>query len=117
MGSALTSGKMENQVGITPFAYCYTEIYLKSVYAHLKFILRLYQVLEKWEVNATAQLLKAPSMNVDETSLRVDKKAISGFPNQWNTINMLFHRGNVPSYSVRKLLGICAGISRSPTVR
>lgn len=40
----------------------------------LKFILRLYQALAKWELSATEQLLKAPSMNVDETSLRVDKK-------------------------------------------
>ncbi len=27
MGGASTSGRMENQVGITPFAYCYDEIY------------------------------------------------------------------------------------------
>jgi hypothetical protein len=31
MGGALTSGRIENQVGITPFAYCYAEINLKSV--------------------------------------------------------------------------------------
>jgi len=30
-GGALTSGRMENLAGITPFAYCYAEIYLKSV--------------------------------------------------------------------------------------
>jgi len=40
----------------------------------LKFILRLHQALAKWELNATEQLLKAPSMHVDETALRVDKK-------------------------------------------
>lgn len=40
----------------------------------LKFILRLYQALETWELNATEQLLQSPSINVDETSLRVDKK-------------------------------------------
>ena len=43
----------------------------------LKFILRLYQALETWEINATKQLLKSAALNVDETSLRVDKK------NQW----------------------------------
>ena len=31
MAGAFTSGRMENQVGITPFVYCYAEIYLKSV--------------------------------------------------------------------------------------
>jgi len=40
----------------------------------LKFVLRLYHALEKWEVNVTEQLLKASALNVDETSLRVDKK-------------------------------------------
>jgi transposase len=40
----------------------------------LKFILRLYPALETWELNATEQLLQSPSINVDETALRVDKK-------------------------------------------
>ncbi len=40
----------------------------------LKFVLRLYQALESWEIQATNQLLKTPAVNVDETSLRVDKK-------------------------------------------
>jgi hypothetical protein len=40
----------------------------------LKFVLRLYQVLEAWELDSIEQLLKAPAINVDETSLRVDKK-------------------------------------------
>ena len=40
----------------------------------LKFILRLYQALENWESLAMEQLLKSPAINVDETSLRVDKK-------------------------------------------
>ena len=40
----------------------------------LKFVLRLYQALEAWEAAAVEQLLKSPAMNVDETSLRVDKK-------------------------------------------
>jgi transposase len=40
----------------------------------LQFILRLYQALEQWESSAIEQLLKSPAMNVDETSLRVDKK-------------------------------------------
>jgi transposase len=40
----------------------------------LKFVLRLHQALEAWEDAAVEQLLKSPAMNVDETSLRVDKK-------------------------------------------
>jgi len=40
----------------------------------LQFILRLHVALEQWEFTAIDQLLKSPAMNVDETSLRVDKK-------------------------------------------
>lgn len=40
----------------------------------LKFILRLYEALEQWEIISVNQLLMNPSINVDETSLRVDKK-------------------------------------------
>jgi transposase len=40
----------------------------------LQFILRLHLALEQWESTAIDQLLKSPAMNVDETSLRVDKK-------------------------------------------
>jgi transposase len=40
----------------------------------LKFVLRLHQALEAWETAAVEQLLKSHAMNVDETSLRVDKK-------------------------------------------
>lgn len=40
----------------------------------LKFVLRLYEALEPWELNSIEQLLKYPSLHVDETSLRVDKK-------------------------------------------
>jgi transposase len=40
----------------------------------LKFILRLYLALEDWEKSAKTQLLAAQAINVDETSLRVDKK-------------------------------------------
>jgi transposase len=39
----------------------------------LKFVLRLYQALEAWELDATEQLLKSPAVHVDETSMRVDK--------------------------------------------
>jgi len=39
----------------------------------LKFVLRLHQALEAWELDAIEQILKAPAINVDETSLRVDK--------------------------------------------
>ena len=40
----------------------------------LKFVMRLHQALEAWELDAIGQLLKAPAINVDETSLRVDKR-------------------------------------------
>ena len=40
----------------------------------LKFVLRLHQALKAWEDQAIAQLLKAPAINVDETSFRVDKQ-------------------------------------------
>lgn len=40
----------------------------------LKFVLRLHDALEGWEQQAIAALLAAPSMHVDETSLRVDKQ-------------------------------------------
>lgn len=40
----------------------------------LKFVLRLHQALEQWEISAKEEILKMPAMNVDETSLRVDKK-------------------------------------------
>ena len=40
----------------------------------LKFVLRLYQALEEWEDQATEQIIKTHAINVDETSLRVDKK-------------------------------------------
>ena len=40
----------------------------------LKFVLRLHQALEVWEIKTTEQIIKAPAINVDETSFRVDKK-------------------------------------------
>jgi len=40
----------------------------------LQFVLRLHCALEGWERQATAQVLQAPSLHVDETSCRVDKK-------------------------------------------
>jgi transposase len=40
----------------------------------LQFILRLHIALEQWESTTIDQLLKSQAMNVDETSLRVDKK-------------------------------------------
>jgi hypothetical protein len=40
----------------------------------LKFVYRLHQALEEWEISAKDELLKMPAMHVDETSLRVDKK-------------------------------------------
>lgn len=43
----------------------------------LQFVFRLHIALEQWESNAVEQLLKNQALNVDETSLRVDKK------NQW----------------------------------
>lgn len=41
---------------------------------YLKFILRLHLALEKWESTSIEKLLQSAAMNVDETSLRVDKK-------------------------------------------
>jgi len=40
----------------------------------LKFVLRLHEALSGWEHAVTEQLLKSHAMNVDETSLRVDRK-------------------------------------------
>lgn len=40
----------------------------------LKFVLRLHQALEPWELASIEQIIQSPAMNVDETSLRVDKK-------------------------------------------
>jgi transposase len=40
----------------------------------LKFVLRLHQALESWEAHTIKQVLKQPILNVDETSLRVDRK-------------------------------------------
>ncbi len=40
----------------------------------LAFVLRLHCALARWEQNAIQQLLLAPSLHVDETSLRVDKQ-------------------------------------------
>jgi hypothetical protein len=40
----------------------------------LKYVLQLHHSLECWERSAVEQILAMPAMNVDETSLRVDKK-------------------------------------------
>ena len=40
----------------------------------LKYVLQLHQALAQWEQSAIDQLLAAPTMHVDETSLRVDKQ-------------------------------------------
>jgi transposase len=40
----------------------------------LKFVLCCHQALEAWEAQMIEQLLQAPSIHVDETSLRVDQK-------------------------------------------
>jgi transposase len=40
----------------------------------LKFIWRLNQFLESWEANAIEKILQAPTIHVDETSFRVEKK-------------------------------------------
>lgn len=40
----------------------------------LKFVWRLYEALEDWECKAKRQLLTMPALNIDETSMRVDKK-------------------------------------------
>jgi transposase len=40
----------------------------------LKYVMQLHHALESWEESAVEQLLQMPSMHVDETSLRVDRK-------------------------------------------
>jgi transposase len=40
----------------------------------LKYVLQLHQALEGWEKSSIEKLLQAPSLHVDETSLRVNKK-------------------------------------------
>ena len=40
----------------------------------LKFVWRLHLALERWEADAIVDILQAPSLHVDETSLRVDRK-------------------------------------------
>ncbi len=40
----------------------------------LKFVFRLHQALEEWEMEAVESLLQAPSMHVEETSFRVEGK-------------------------------------------
>jgi len=40
----------------------------------LKYVFQLYLALERWEQSCVEELLKLPSMHVDETSLRVDRK-------------------------------------------
>lgn len=39
----------------------------------LKFVMRLHEALADWEQSAIDELLQSPTINVDETSLRVDK--------------------------------------------
>lgn len=40
----------------------------------LRFVLRLHQALEVWKASAIEQILTTKAINVDETSLRVDRK-------------------------------------------
>jgi hypothetical protein len=40
----------------------------------LKYVIQLYHALEVWEQASIKQLIQMPSMHVDETSLRVDRK-------------------------------------------
>lgn len=40
----------------------------------LSYVIRLYQALEQWELEAKETLLKQPALHTDETSLRVEKK-------------------------------------------
>jgi transposase len=40
----------------------------------LKFVLRLHHALADWESEAISELIKSPSINVDETSFRVERK-------------------------------------------
>lgn len=40
----------------------------------LKYVVQLHQALEQWEQSSQAQLLLSPTLHVDETSMRVDKR-------------------------------------------
>ena len=40
----------------------------------LKYVIQLYHALEVWEQSSVKQLMQMPSMHVDETSLRVDRR-------------------------------------------
>ena len=40
----------------------------------LKYVLQLHQSLEKWEASSVDQLMSQPTLHVDETSIRVNKK-------------------------------------------
>lgn len=40
----------------------------------LKYVLQLHQALEEWEKSAIEQLMNMPTLHVDETSMRIDKK-------------------------------------------
>ncbi len=65
----------------------------------LKFTLRLHLALEQWEISAKEALLKMPAMNVDETSLRVDKK------NHWIHV---YSGGDITLKCLHKGRGIAA---------
>lgn len=40
----------------------------------IKYVIRLNEALAKWEADAIEEILKYPAINVDETSMRVDKR-------------------------------------------
>jgi len=40
----------------------------------LKYVLQLHQALEKWEKSAEKELMRMPTLHVDETSMRINKK-------------------------------------------
>ena len=53
----------------------------------------------------------------DADGLALNKQAISGFPNEQTALRGLCHSGFGISHRVRNWLGMCAGMSRSPTVK
>ena len=40
----------------------------------LKFVIRLHNALEQWETEAIGKIIQLPSIHVDETSFRVERK-------------------------------------------
>ena len=74
---------------------------------------------EKYRFSAIVLgIVKSPPFRMRRTaSCSFRKRAISGFPNEQTALRGLCHSGFGISHRVRNWLGMCAGMSRSPTVK